>query len=285
MAEVLSAKKVVCVMSDDLITRIDSLKKHGINPMLAVVRMGDRPEDLSYERSAAKRAENLGIVVKSVVLPESATTEELCEVVHDINSDDAIHGCLLMRPLSEGVDEQVVCNTLEPGKDIDGITQASLAGVFTGLEYGFAPSTAQACLEMLDGYNIAVQGKHVVVVGRSLVVGRPVAMMLMARNATVTICHSKTVDLSAVTRSADVVVCAMGRPRALDASYFKEGQVVLDVGINADEQGNLCGDVDYETVEPIVDAITPVPGGIGSLTTITTMAHVVSAAEALLPNK
>ncbi len=284
MAEILSAKKVVDAMSDDLAPRIASLKEHGIDPTLTIVRVGDRPDDLSYERSIAKRAKNLGIAIDSVVLSESATTEDLIDVIQDIDNDNAIHGCLLLRPLPAGIDDRIVCETLVPEKDVDGITQASLAGVFTGSGYGFAPATAQACLEMLDGYDIAVQGKHVVVVGRSLVVGRPVAMMLMTRNATVTICHSKTTDLAAMTRSADVVVCAMGRARALGAAYFKAGQVVLDVGINVDEQGNLCGDVDFEAVQNIVDAITPVPGGLGSLTTMTTMAHVISAAEAFLAN-
>ncbi len=294
MADILSCKQIVTAIGENLETRISALKAQEVNPTLAVVRVGNRPDDLSYERSAAKRAESLGITFKSIVLAggstsedtattdETATTEELLDTIRSINADNSIHGCLLLRPLPKGIDETRLCNMLVPEKDIDGISRASLAGVFTGADCGFPPATAQACLEMLDGYHIPLEGKQVVVVGRSLVVGRPVAMMLLARNATVTMCHSKTVDLSSVTRQADIVVCATGRARAFDEAYFKAGQIVLDVGINVDSEGNLCGDVDFDAVEPIVGAITPVPGGLGSVTTSVTMKHVVQAAEALL---
>ena len=177
------------------------------------------------------------------------------------------------------MEDKLVCDELAMAKDIDGVSTASLGAVFTDAKEGFAPSTAEACVRALDFYDIPVEGKHVVVVGRSLVVGKPVAMLLLRRNASVTICHSRTEDLPKIMRTADIVICATGRARAFDASYFREGQTVLDVGINFDKDGNLCGDVDYESVEPVVDAITPVPGGLGSVTTSITMEHTVSAAE------
>ena len=175
-----------------------------------------------------------------------------------------------------------MCELLDPKKDIDGITLASLASVFTDGHAGYPPATAAACIQLLDHYQVPLQGKHVVVVGRSLVVGKPVSMMLLRRNASVTICHSKTENLADIMRSADVVICATGRARTFGAQFFGPGQTVLDVGINFDTQGNLCGDVDFAEVEPVVAAITPVPGGIGTVTTSVTMAHTVAAAEAAL---
>ena len=205
--------------------------------------------------------------------------EALEAALIELNCDPDVHGCLLFRPLPSFMDEARVCELLVPDKDVDGITLASLASVFTDGRTGFPPSTAAACLEMLDHYGIPVAGKHVVVVGRSLVIGKPVSMMLLRRNASVTICHSKTEDLARLCASADIVVCATGRARAFGAEFFSPGQTVLDVGINFDTQGKLCGDVDFEAVEPVVGAITPVPGGIGSVTTSVTMAHTVEAAE------
>ena len=181
------------------------------------------------------------------------------------------------------MDERAVCDRLAPEKDIDGIGSASLAGVFADTGEGFPPATARACLETLDFYDIPVEGKRVVVLGRSLVIGRPVAMMLLARHATVTLAHSRTEDAAAHTREADIVVCATGRARAFGPEYFVPGQTVLDVGINFDEAGNLCGDVDFDAVESVLGpegAITPVPRGLGGVTTTVTMAHVVQAAEA-----
>ncbi len=266
-------------MGKDLDRRVAALRSRGATPTLAIVRVGDRASDLSYERAAANRADGLGISVVFFALGDGATTEELAAVIGQVNADARVHGCLLLRPLPSGVDEPLVCDLLAPEKDVDGISRTSLAHVFAGAEGGFAPATAEACLRTLDFYDIPVEGRHAVVIGRSLVIGRPVAMMLLERNATVTICHSRTADLATLTRAADVVVCATGRARAYGAAYFSAGQTVLDVGVNVDEDGKLCGDVDFAEVEPVVDAITPVPGGIGSVTTSVTMAHVVSAAE------
>ncbi|WP_296012852.1 bifunctional 5,10-methylenetetrahydrofolate dehydrogenase/5,10-methenyltetrahydrofolate cyclohydrolase [uncultured Adlercreutzia sp.] len=281
MTQMLTGKEVVAAMRDDLTARVETLKEHGITPTLAIVRVGERPDDLSYERAAVKRAEGLGIAVRTFALPADASQAALEAVIDEVNADDALHGCLLFRPLPAGIDERAVCDRLAPEKDIDGISSASLAGVFADTGEGFPPATAQACLEMLDFYGIPLEGKSVVVLGRSLVIGRPVACMMLARHATVTLAHSRTADAAAHTREADIVVCATGRARAYGPEYFSPGQVVLDVGINFAD-GELCGDVDFAAVEPVLGdggAITPVPGGLGSVTTSVTMAHVVAAAE------
>lgn len=279
MAELLKGKPVVESIAADLAPRIAALKQTGVTPTLAIVRVGERPDDLSYERTARKRAESLGCAVRPFALDAFAPQEELEAVLREVNHDATIHGCLLFRPLPSFMDETQVCELLDPQKDIDGITLASLASVFTDGAVGYPPATAAACMHMLDHYRVPLEGKHVVVVGRSLVVGKPVSMLLLRRNASVTMCHSKTENLPAICRSADVVICATGRARGFGAEFFSPGQTVLDVGINFDANGNLCGDVDFDAVEPIVAAITPVPGGIGTVTTSVTMAHTVAAAE------
>ena len=213
-------------MKEDGLKRVAALKGRGIDPVLAIVRIGARPDDLSYERTAIKRAEALGIGVRLFQLDENAGQDALMKAIGEINADQGIHWCLMLRPLPAGYDEEAACEALDPRKDVDGIGRAALARVFTGRGEGFAPCTAAACLEMLDGYGIAIEGKHVVVVGRSLVIGRPVAMMLLERNATVTVCHSRTENLPAVVKAADIVVLATGRARAYDKTYFSPGQIV-----------------------------------------------------------
>lgn len=282
MAIQLKGKPVVDRMAQDMGARIEVLRQEGIVPTLALVRVGARPDDLSYERTAVKRAESLGIAVKPYVLDEFAPQAALQATLQSINYDKTVHGCLMFRPLPSFIDEKAMCNTLAPAKDVDGISLASLASVFTDASDGFPPCTAAACVEMLDHYDVPLVGKHVVVVGRSLVVGKPVSMMLLRRNASVTICHSRTENLPVICREADIVICATGRARAYGAEFFSPGQTVLDVGINFDTHGKLCGDVNFDEVELIVGAITPVPGGIGTVTTSVTMAHTVAAAEALL---
>lgn len=282
MPQLLTGKEVVAALGENLRERIARLASCGITPTLALVRVGERPDDLSYERTAVKRAEGLGIAVRLFALPAEATQAELEAVIDTVNADDAIHGCLMFRPLPSTMDECAVCDRLAPEKDIDGISSASLAGVFADTGEGFPPATAEACLAMLDFYDIPIEGRRAVVLGRSLVIGRPVAMMLLARHATVTLAHSRTADAAAHTREADIVVCATGRARAYGAEYFSPGQTVLDVGINFDAEGNLCGDVAFDAANLVLGeagAITPVPGGIGSVTTSITMAHVVRAAE------
>ncbi len=279
MADLLLGKPVADAMAADIVARAKALTASGKQPTLAIVRVGERPDDLTYERSAMKRADACGIAVKQFVLPAGASTDDVLAAVATVNSDDSIHGCLLFRPLPEGIDEQAVCNALDPAKDIDGITRGSLATLLAGTGEGFAPCTAAACIDILDHYGIDPQGKKAVVLGRSLVIGKPVALMLLARNATVTVCHSRTQDLASAVRDADIVVCATGRARAYGADLFAPGQTVLDVGINFDDEGNLCGDADFDAVESVVSAITPVPRGVGSVTTVAMLRNVVIAAE------
>ena len=279
MAVLLTGKEVSNAVKERVAEGVKTLAQSGITPTLAILRVGERPDDLSYERSAIKVAATLGIGVRSIVLPADATQEQIEAAIDGINDDASIHGCLMFRPLPKGIDETALCNRLDARKDMDGIGLSSLAGIFAGTGQGYAPCTAQACIEICDYYNVPVQGKRVVVIGRSLVIGKPVSMLFLQRNATVTICHSRSENLAEITLEADVVVCATGRAKAYDARYFSAGQTVIDVGINVDDQGNLCGDVDFDSVEPIVATITPVPRGVGSVTTALLMEHVVKAAS------
>lgn len=279
MAVLLTGKEVSNAVKERVAEDVKTLAQSGITPTLAILRVGERPDDLSYERSAIKVAATLGIEVRSIVLPADATQEQIEAAIDGINDDASIHGCLMFRPLPKGIDETALCNRLDARKDMDGIGLSSLAGIFAGTGQGYAPCTAQACIEICDYYNVPVQSKRVVVIGRSLVIGKPVSMLFLQRNATVTICHSRSENLAEITREADVVVCATGRAKAYDARYFSAGQTVIDVGINVDDQGNLCGDVDFDSVEPIVATITPVPRGVGSVTTALLMEHVVKAAS------
>ena len=259
---------------------VEVLKAQGITPTLAIVRVGERPDDLSYERGATKRAETLGVAVEKCVLPVDVTQEALLQVIRDINANSHIHGVLLFRPLPKHLDEDLICNTLAPEKDIDGITDLSTAGVFAGKALGFAPCTPAACMEILDHFGVDCTGKKAVVIGRSLVVGKPAAMMLVKKNATVTICHTRTADLPAVCREADILIAAAGKAGMVGADFVRPGQIVVDVGINWNEQEQkLCGDVDFDAVAPIVKAITPVPGGVGTVTTSVLIGHVVEAAK------
>ena len=282
MSKLLLGKPVADAMTEDLAVRVDALKAAGVQPVLAIVRVGERPDDLSYERGVTKRAQSVGVDVRPFVLAEDASQQQLEAVIRQVNEDASIHGCLMFRPLPAHLDEDAACALLAPEKDVDAISPAALAGVFADLQGAFAPSTAVACMKVLDHYGIDPEGKKVAVIGRSLVIGKPVAMLLLARNATVTICHSRTRDLARTVREAEIVICATGRARAYGADFFREGQTVIDVGINVDAEGKLCGDVDFESVENLVDAITPVPRGVGSVTSAVTVDHTVQAAERAL---
>ena len=283
MATIWKGAEVNSGLNARIMKDVEALKARGITPTLAIVRVGERPDDLSYERGAVKRAEALGVAVAKCALPVDVTQEVLLQVIRDINVDSKIHGVLLFRPLPKHLDEALVCNTLVPEKDIDGITELSLAGVFAGKPLGFAPCTPSACIEILDHFGVDCTGKKAVVIGRSLVVGKPVAMMLVKKNATVTICHTRTADLPAVCREADILIAAAGKAGMVGADFVRPGQLVIDVGINWNEQEQkLCGDVDFEAVSPIVEAITPVPGGVGTVTTSVLIGHVVEAAKRTL---
>ena len=278
MSTILKGAPVVAAMNEANAARCAALKARGVTPTLAVVRVGARPDDLSYEKGVLTRCGKVGVEVKQFLLPEDAAQEQLLDVIAQVNADPAIHGCLLFRPLPKQFDDRTIRAALAPEKDIDGITDGSLAGVFTNSAIGYPPCTAQACLEILKYYRVPLSGKRAVVVGRSLVVGKPAAMMLDRENATVTICNSRTQNLPAICKEADVVVVAMGKMGAVGADCLREGQTVVDVGIHLNDEGKLCGDVRFSEAEPVVDAITPVPGGVGTVTTSVLVGHVVQAA-------
>ena len=280
MATIFKGAEVNSALNARIAADVEALKARGVEPKLGIIRVGERPDDLSYERTAEKRAEKLGVAVEKIVLPEDVSQAELLGVIKGVNENPLIHGVLLFRPLPKHLDEDAVCNALAPEKDIDGITDLSCVGVFAGKELGFAPCTPSACMEILEHYGVELRGKKAVVIGRSLVVGKPAAMMLLKRNATVTVCHTRTADLPAVCREADVLIAAAGKARMVTADFVRPGQIVIDVGINWDEQEQkLVGDVDFDAVEPIVAAITPVPGGVGTVTTSMLIGHVVEAAK------
>lgn len=282
MATILKGAPVVAAMNEANAARCAALAAKGITPTLAVVRVGEREDDLSYERGVMTRCGKVGVAVRQFLLPANATQDALLEVIEKINADKSIHGCLLFRPLPRQFDDRTIRAALAPEKDIDGITDGSLAGVFTNTALGYPPCTAQACLEILKYYDIPLSGKRAVVVGRSLVVGKPAAMMLDRENATVTICNSRTQNLPALCKEADVVVVAMGKRGFIGADCLREGQTVVDVGIHVGDDGKLCGDVRFAEAEPVVEAITPVPGGVGTVTTSVLVGHVVKAAEKTL---
>ena len=278
MAKQLLGKEVTAGLNERIKGDVEKLKAKGVIPMLGIVRVGERPDDLSYERGAVKRCETLGVSYEKFLLPENVSQDELMETIRTVNKREDIHGVLIFRPLPGHLDEKEVIRALDPEKDVDGITDGSMVGVFTSTAQGFPPCTPQACMEILDHYGIDCTGKKAVVIGRSLVVGKPAAMMLLKKNATVTICHTRTKDMPSVVKEADIVIVAAGRAGVVDDTYLSPGQIVIDVGINVNEEGKLCGDVDYEKAEPVVEAITPVPGGVGSVTTSVLIGHVVEAA-------
>ena len=290
MAKLLLGKEVTDSLNAKLQQRAAALKEKGITPVLGIIRLGENPSDLSYERGACKRADLIGIEVKKFLLPEDASKEEVLKVIDEVNADDSIHGVLMFRPFPKHLkaDTNEICNRLDPRKDVDCMTDLSNAGVFEGRkDLGFAPCTPEACMEILDYYGIECRGKSAAVIGRSMVVGRPAAVMLMGKNATVTVCHTKTPNTAEICRNADIVVSSAGVLNSLTKDFVRPGQVVIDVSINWDEnkisskgtKGAIAGDAVFSEVEPIVDAITPVPGGVGSVTTSVLMKHVIEAAE------
>ena len=277
----IGGKAVADRLTEDNRRRREELEGQGIIPTLAILRVGEKPGDLAYERGAVKRAERTGVRTRLVSFPDSASQEEVAEAIRHLNEDTEVHGVLLLRPLPAHMDEKSICELLAPDKDVDGITSGSMAGVFMDTDTGFPPCTAQACMEILDHIGMDLKGKRVTVMGRSLVIGKPVAMMAMKRHATVTVLHSRTTkeDFAKAGREADVVIAAMGRAKMVGPDQLGQGQIILDVGINDDGSGGLCGDVDYEAALPAAAGITPVPGGVGSVTTAVLMKHVIQAAE------
>ena len=280
MAMLLRGADTARVLTERLKGEAAALSARGVVPTLAILRVGEREDDLSYERGAMKRCEQIGIAVRRFLLPSGVTQEKLLETVDSINADPEIDGCLIFRPLPGHLDDGQVRARLLPTKDVDGITDGSMSAVYSGSGQGFSPCTAQACIEILKNSGISLSGKRVTVVGRSLVIGRPAAMLLLAEHATVTICHTRTQNLPAVCREAEILIAAAGKAGVIGRESAAPGQIVLDVGIHMGEDGRLCGDVRFDEVEPVVEAITPVPGGVGAVTTSVLAGHVIEAALA-----
>ncbi|MDO4393148.1 MAG: bifunctional 5,10-methylenetetrahydrofolate dehydrogenase/5,10-methenyltetrahydrofolate cyclohydrolase [Bacillota bacterium] len=278
---ILSGKNVADDITSRNVAKAKELRDKGINPTLAVIRVGENPSDVAYEKGLHKRAESTGVNVEGFVYDIDVTQEKLLEDIEKINKDSNIHGILVFRPLPSHIDDETICNAIDYRKDIDGVSKVSMVGVYSGSNGFFPPCTAQACIEMLDYYDISLAGKRVCVAGRSLVVGRPVAMMCMSRNATVSILHSRTrrEDFNEAIRNAEIVIAAIGRPAMIGSDQLGKDQIILDVGTNVDDEGKLCGDVNFEEAQQVATAVTPVPGGIGRITTAVLMKHVILAAS------
>ena len=279
MAEILKGKPVADAMIARMQKTAEALKARGVEPTLCVVRVGERADDLAYEKGVIKRCSEVGVTLRQLVLPADVTQDAFETAFETVNKDPAVHGILLFRPLPKALDSERIRRLFDPKKDIDGWTDGSLAGVYANTDLGFAPCTAQAVIELLRFYGIDPKGKRATVIGRSLVIGRPVSMLLMHANATVTTCHTRTVDVPAIARQADILVCAAGVMRSVTPEFTNPDQIIVDVGIHFDEEtGKLCGDVDFDRVAPVVKAITPVPGGVGGITTCVLLDHVLKAA-------
>lgn len=279
MAQLIKGKDVADRLNAALSERVRRLKDKGIRPCLHVIRIGEKPGDISYEKGASARCEKIGVLCRKTQLPEDVSQEDLIALLKHLSQDDSVHGVLLLRPLPKSMDEHAVVNCLCPEKDVDGMTDLSMSSLITSGNQGYAPCTAEAAMECLDYSKIDCTGKRAVVIGRSRVFGKPAALMLTDRNATVTVCHTKTVDLPAIVREADIVLTATGHPGTVDKACVRKGQIVIDVGISMGPDHKLCGDVIFEEAEPVVAAITPVPGGVGAVTTSILVKHVVEACE------
>ena len=251
----------------------------GSVPKLAIIRVGEKPDDMSYERSAVKKMEAFGLRVQTFVFPKDISDEEFKEAFQKINKDPDVTGILLLRPLPEQIKEKEIEAMIDPRKDLDGISPVNIAKVFSGDPSGFAPCTAEAVIEILKANNISIEGKRAAVIGRSMVIGKPLSMLLLKENATVTICHTRTKELPEICRQAEILVAAAGKAGMVEESWVSDGAVVIDVGINVDENGNLCGDVDQASMESRNLLLTPVPGGVGAVTTAVLAKHLIQAAR------
>lgn len=278
-AEILKGAPVAAALNEKTKEMVSALVESGIVPTLAVVRVGERGDDIAYERGILKRCAAVGVEARQVIFPADVDNNTVIEELRKLNFDDSIHGILVFMPLPAHLDEKAVREAIAAEKDVDGVTAASAAGVYSGSGVGFAPCTARAVIEILKHYAVPMAGKRAAVFGRSMVIGRPVSMLLMGENATVTICHSRSENPAEIAREADIVVAALGKARALGEDHFRPGQSVIDVGINFDDEGKMCGDVDFAAAEQTVSAITPVPGGVGAVTTAVLVRHCVEAAE------
>ena len=277
MANLLKGKCVADAINEKSIALVNELKNKNITPTLATFRIGGNEADIAYESNINKRANNIGVKVINNVFDINIEVDEFINEVNKANLDKNIHGILIFRHLP--FNDELIRNLIVAEKDVDGSSSDSLAAIFTNTNKGFAPCTAEAAMKILDYYNIDLVGKNIVIIGRSLVVGKPLSMLLLNKNATVTICHSKSKDIASISKKADIVIAAIGKTEMLNKDYFSNKQTVIDVGINYSvEKNKLCGDVLFEEVERVVENITPVPGGVGSVTNAILINHVVLSA-------
>ncbi|MDU3336717.1 bifunctional 5,10-methylenetetrahydrofolate dehydrogenase/5,10-methenyltetrahydrofolate cyclohydrolase [Paraclostridium bifermentans] len=282
-SQIIKGKPVADKITEDLKKEVKNLNEMGINPKLAIVRVGERPDDLAYERGALKRCQNIGIETEVVELDENISQDEFIKAIHKLNEDDKVNGILTFRPLPKHLSEDEIKYEISPKKDIDCFNPINTAKIVENDKTGYPPCTPTAVIEILKHYDINLTGANIVVLGRSMVVGKPLSMLLLNENATVNICHSKTRNLPEIASQADILVAAVGRAKMVKKDYVKDGAIVIDVGVNVDDQGNLCGDVDMEDVLDKVSMITPVPGGVGAVTTSILATNIVKACK--LQNK
>ncbi len=278
MAVIIDGKALSVKLKNNMKAKVEELKKSGINPCLAVIIVGDNPASRVYVNNKKKSCEELGIKSLEYALAEETTEEELLGIIDGLNKDEDVDGILCQLPLPSHICEKNVINSISPEKDVDAFHPENVGHIMIG-DYTFLPCTPAGVMEMLKEYKIDVSGKNCVVVGRSNIVGKPMTMLLLKENATVTVCHSRTKDLTSFTKQADVLVSAVGKPGLITADMVKEDAVVIDVAINRLENGKLCGDVDFENVKEKASYITPVPGGVGPMTIATLMKNTVTAAE------
>ena len=281
MGQIIKGKPVADAITAELQKDVEALKAQGITPKLKIVRVGAREDDLAYERGALSRMEKCGIAAEVLELPVDIEQADFVKALKAVNDDPAVHGILLFRPLPKQLDMEEIKFVVDAVKDIDCMNPLNAEKIFEGDKTGYPPCTSQACVEILDHYGVELKGKNVAVVGRSMVVGKPLAMLLLDKNATVTICHSRTADLPAVCRQNDVVIAAVGRAEMVKGDFINEGTVVIDVGINVNAEGKLCGDVKFDECVEKASMITPVPAGVGSFTTSVLAKHVVKACKQL----
>jgi methylenetetrahydrofolate dehydrogenase (NADP+)/methenyltetrahydrofolate cyclohydrolase len=281
MSVVMSGSEVVSAMRAEILKEVGDLRREGTVPGLAVVRLGERTGDLAYERNMIKKCAEFDIKCNLFTYSDAISPQEFTGEFSRINDDARNHGIIVLRPIPAHLDEGALNNLIRPEKDIDCMSPVNMVKVFSGDESGFAPCTPEAVMEVLDHFRIPVQGKRVVVLGRSMVVGKPLSMLLLKRNATVTICHTKTQKLEEVCKSAEILISAAGRAKVVTEKHVGEGAVVVDVGINAGADGKICGDVDFDRVKGLASYITPVPGGVGTITTYMLFRHLLRAAKTL----
>ena len=278
MAQIIDGKMISKQIKDELKAQVESLKLDGKEICLAVIQVGNDPASTVYVGNKKKACEYIGIKSLAYELPEETTEEELLELINKLNKDDSVNGILVQLPVPKQINDERIINAISPLKDVDGFSPASVGALSIG-QKGFLSCTPAGIIQLLKRSNIDIEGKECVVVGRSNIVGKPMAMLLLRENATVTVCHSRTKNLKEVCKRADILVAAVGKPKMIDASYVKEGAVVIDVGIHRDADNKLCGDVDFESVEPVAEAITPVPGGVGPMTIVSLLQNTLKAAS------